>query len=88
MDNRPWHKLTWSKAPGELLIELSLSTEASPIPLKIYLYYLREFEKKTINTNSSSGFWSFGSVPNNSTSAPSRERTVELLDALPPLLQK
>ena len=19
-DNRPWHKLTWSKAPGELII--------------------------------------------------------------------
>ena len=21
MGNRPWHKLTWSKAPGDLIIE-------------------------------------------------------------------
>ena len=30
-DNRPWHKLIWSKAPGELINLLSTVTHKAPV---------------------------------------------------------
>ena len=38
-DNRPWRKLTWSKAPGELIIQsicgkIYISTQAGEIKVR------------------------------------------------------
>ena len=56
-----------------------------PVPGHAYIALLA---REAAYTHTNSACWSLVIVPKTSAFSPRRERTVELLEALPPLLQK